>query len=417
MGFNLEKNYIERTAVYQFISDHPQVMLDVYDVVCKLCEQKNVPKERVIDLLNCAYKICTIATHPEGTLEDVNSIRHQYRIMPGFYSIAICIAYCLLTLHQEMDVWISKSILNYLKSNVYRYGLNGYFGTIPQKYAGNFNAPFNFSGKKVEQPQVASKELNPAEAFMRVQAEVAEAGHRLIKQNKELQEQFNDLEKKYEVECRFRRQAESIVLNRQKEWKELVEKEFSTRQKSESLQQQLQEMKAKYEAECRSRQEADELHQLELEGYRHRLFELQEQVDRLSDQQPNQESNQEPKREPEIPEVNRVFSLERFVNYALSLPTDEEAKGVVKLLREFCWYNDYVDPQAKSRIESILPQRQEAEAKKKARQQEAFRNASGQRANGPTNNYTFHIERVEQLNPNATDIHNRYERFDDANVR
>ena len=417
MGFNLEKNYIERTAVYQFISDHPQVMLDVYDVVCKLCEQKNVPKERVIDLLNCAYKICTIATHPEGTLEDVNSIRHQYRIMPGFYSIAICIAYCLLTLHQEVDVWISKSILNYLKNNVYRFGLNGYFGTIPQKYAGNFNASFNFSGKKVEQPQVAPKELNPAEAFMRVQAEVAEAGHRLIKQNKELQEQFNDLEKKYEVECRFRRQAESIVLNRQKEWKELVEKEFSTRQKSESLQQQLQEMKAKYEAECRSRQEADELHQLELEGYRHRLFELQEQVDRLSDQQSNRESNQEPKREPEIPEVNRVFSLERFVNYALSLPTDEEAKGVVKLLREFCWYNDYVDPQAKSRIESILPQRQEAEAKKKARQQEAVRNTSGQRANGPTNNYTFHIERVEQLNPNATDIHNRYERFDDANVR
>ena len=417
MGFNLEKDYIERTAVYQFISDHPQVMLDVYDVVCKLCEQKNVPKERVIDLLNCAYKICTIATHPEGTLADVISIRHQYRIMPGFYSIAICIAYCLLTLHQEMDVWISKSILNYLKSNVYRYGLNGYFGTIPQKYAGNFNAPFNFSGKKVEQLQVASKELNPAEAFMRVQAEVAEAGHRLIKQNKELQEQFNELEKKYEVECRFRRQAESIVLNRQKEWKELVEKEFSTRQKSESLQQQLQEMKAKYEAECRSRQEADELHQLELEGYRHRLFELQEQVDCLSDQQSNQESNQEPKREPEIPEVNRVFSLDSFVDYALSLPTDEEAKAVVKLLREFCWYNDYVDPQAKSRIESILPQRQEAEAKKKARQQEAFRNASGQRANGPTNNYTFHIERVEQLNPNATDIHNRYERFDDANVR
>ena len=118
MGFNLEKNYIERTAVYQFISDHPQVMLDVYDVVCKLCEQKNVPKERVIDLLNCAYKICTIATHPDGTLDDVNSIRHQYRIMPGFYSIAICIAYCLLTLHQGVDVCISKSILDYLKNNV-----------------------------------------------------------------------------------------------------------------------------------------------------------------------------------------------------------------------------------------------------------------------------------------------------------
>ena len=391
MGFNLEKNYIERTAVYQFISDHPQVMLDVYDVVCKLCEQKNVPKERVIDLLNCAYKICTIATHPEGTLEDVNSIRHQYRIMPGFYSIAICIAYCLLTLHQEVDVWISKSILNYLKNNVYRFGLNGYFGTIPQKYAGNFNAPFNFSGKKVEQPQVASKELNPAEAFMRVQAEVAEAGHRLIKQNKELQEQFNDLEKKYEVECRFRRQAESIVLNRQKEWRELVEKEFSTRQKSESLQQQLQEMKAKYEAECRSRQEADELHQLELEGYRHRLFELQEQVDRLS----------EPNPMPEIPEVNRVFSLDSCVDYALSLQTDEEAKAVVKLLREFCWHHNFLDPQAKGVIESILSKRREAEA---------LQQASGRQVVAGPTNYTYHIHQVGQLNPVATEINNQYSR-------
>lgn len=416
MGFNLEENYVERTAVYQFVSDQPQVMLDVYDVVLNLCERKKVSEERVVDILNCAYKVCTIATHPEGSRDDLLPLPHSCRSMT-VYNIAVATACCLLKLQQGGGGYVSNKILDHLFTHVNRRGMNTPFETIIRKFAPSFKDPINFSGKKVEQPQVASKELNPAQAFMRVQAEVMDAGRRLIKQNKELQEQFNELEKRYEVECRFRRQAESIVINRQKKWKELVEKEYSTRQKSEALQKQLEEMELKYEAECHSRQEADELHQLELEGYRHRLFELQEQVDRLSDQQPNQESNQEPKREPEIPEVNRVFSLERFVNYALSLPTDEEAKAVVKLLREFCWHNDYVDPQAKSIIESILPQRQEAQEKKKARQQEAVRNTSGQRANGPTNNYTFHIERVGQLNPNATDIHNRYEHFDDANVR
>ena len=52
MGFNLEKDYIERTAIDEFLCDHPHVMGEVYDIVCKLCEQKRISKQKTIDIFN-----------------------------------------------------------------------------------------------------------------------------------------------------------------------------------------------------------------------------------------------------------------------------------------------------------------------------------------------------------------------------
>lgn len=356
-NWSFDEMYIERTDINEFLREH-KVMAAVYDVVRRLCDPQDIAEVEVIALLNYAFKICTIATSQEGTVVDVKKLGFSYD-NPEFDNIAYSTALCLLKLHQGGVVYVSEEIASFLRDHGRKNGMNNYFQTIIRNYAQDFEGSINFSGKALCKPVETTDEPDPAERFKRVQEDFATAANLLIEQN-------------------------------------------------ETLQKQLKEMEEKYETERRLRHKSDALHQRQSDMYLHKIKELEACIQQMG-------RRERLKKTVEIPEESRVFSPRSFSDYALSLPSDEEARFIVNLLRDLCWRNRFMDSEVMTIIDSIMPQRQEAEEKRKARQQEALRKEADQQATAGPTNYTYNIHQVGQLNPAASEVHNQYERPDNPN--
>lgn len=356
---NYIDDYIERTDINEFLREHT-VMAAVYDVVRRLCEQKNIDEANVITLLNYAYRICTIATSQEGTVTEVKELGSSYD-HPEFDNIAYSTALCLLKLHQGGVVYVSEEIASFLRDHGRKNGMNNYFQTIIRNYAQDFEGAINFSGKALAKPVETTDEPDPAEKFKQAQELFATAGNQLIEENGMLRNQLKEMEEKYETEHRLRLKS-------------------------------------------------DTLHQRQSDRYLHKIRELETYIQRMG-------SRARLKMVVEKSEESRVFSPRSFSDYALSLPSDEDARFIVNLLRDLCWRNRFMDSEVMTIIDSIMPQRQEAEEKRKARQQEALRKEADQQATAGPTNYTYHIHQVGQLNPAASEVHNQYERPDNPNER
>lgn len=345
--FNLKNEFIARDDISDFLREN-RVNAELLNIVVKHLGETRLTDMEMTRIFNNAYRICTIATHRNGTMDHYKSLIDRIERTRNDVESVSLVAWCLLRLHNGL-IYVSEDIVRHLfdccrQLYVYSYCLN-----FVRNYAGDFDKPINFSGRAIvfmtdrDKPDVE-------EEFMKNHSLFLDSIQQVLRNNKELRQAMDEMEQKH---------AKEMV-----EW----------RTKEQTLQSLIDNYVMKLE---------------EAKSY---IRELEKRACN-----PRTIIREVEKKVPVETPKSKVFSLENLVKYAITLPKDEDANFLASVMRDICFRERFVDDDVFKLIESIQPERDEAKEKMKKKQEQK-----------PS--ITYNINQLGQLNPAAERVENNYER-------
>lgn len=345
--FNLKNEFIARDDISDFLREN-RVNAELLNIVVKHLGETRLTDMEMTRIFNNAYRICTIATHRNGTMDHYKSLIDRIERTRNDVESVSLVAWCLLRLHNGL-IYVSEDIVKHLYDccrplHVYSYCLN-----FVRNYAGDFDKPINFSGRAIvimtdrDKPDVE-------EEFMKNHSLFLNSIQQILRNNKELRLAMAEIELKHEKEV--------------EEWHTKVQ----------LLQSRIQN------------------YVVELEEKENYIRELEKRACN-----PRTIIREVEKKVPVETPKSKAFSPENLVKYAITLPKDEDANFLASVMRDICFRERFVDDDVFKLIESIQSERDEAKEKMKKKQEQK-----------PS--ITYNINQVGQLNPAAERVENNYER-------
>lgn len=345
--FNLKNEFIARDDISDFLREN-RVNAELLNIVVKHLGETRLSDMEMTRIFNNAYRICTIATHRDGTMAHYKSLIDRIERTRNDVESVSLVAWCLLRLHNGL-IYVSEDIVKHLYDccrplHVYSYCLN-----FVRNYAGDFDKPINFSGRAIvimtdrDKPDVE-------EEFMKNHSLFLNSIQQILRNNKELRLAMAEIELKHEKEV--------------EEWHTKVQ----------LLQSRIQN------------------YVVELEEKENYIRELEKRACN-----PRTIIREVEKKVPVETPKSKAFSPENLVKYAITLPKDEDANFLASVMRDICFRERFVDDDVFKLIESIQSERDEAKEKMKKKQEQK-----------PS--ITYNINQVGQLNPAAERVENNYER-------
>lgn len=345
--FNLKNEFIARDDISDFLREN-RVNAELLNIVVKHLGETRLTDMEMTRIFNNAYRICTIATHRNGTMDHYKSLIDRIERTRNDVESVSLVAWCLLRLHNGL-IYVSEDIVRHLydccrQLHVYSYCLN-----FVRNYAGDFDKPINFSGRAIvimtdrDKPDVE-------EEFMKNHSLFLNSIQQILRNNKELRLAMAEIELKHEKEV--------------EEWHTKVQ----------LLQSRIQN------------------YVVELEEKENYIRELEKRACN-----PRTIIREVEKKVPVETPKSKAFSPENLVKYAITLPKDEDANFLASVMRDICFRERFVDDDVFKLIESIQSERDEAKEKMKKKQEQK-----------PS--ITYNINQVGQLNPAAERVENNYER-------
>ncbi len=345
--FNLKNEFIARDDISDFLREN-RVNAELLNIVVKHLGETRLTDMEMTRIFNNAYRICTIATHRDGTMAHYKSLIDRIERTRNDVESVSLVAWCLLRLHNGL-IYVSEDIVKHLYDccrplHVYSYCLN-----FVRNYAGDFDKPINFSGRAIvimtdrDKPDVE-------EEFMKNHSLFLNSIQQILRNNKELRLAMAEIELKHEKEV--------------EEWHTKVQ----------LLQSRIQN------------------YVVELEEKENYIRELEKRACN-----PRTIIREVEKKVPVETPKSKAFSPENLVKYAITLPKDEDANFLASVMRDICFRERFVDDDVFKLIESIQSERDEAKEKMKKKQEQK-----------PS--ITYNINQVGQLNPAAERVENNYER-------
>lgn len=345
--FNLKNEFIARDDISDFLREN-RVNSELLNIVVKHLGETRLTDMEMARIFNNAYRICTIATHRNGTMDHYKSLIYRMKKTRNDVESVSLVAWCLLRLHNGL-IPISEDIARDLfdrcrQLHVYSYCLN-----FVRNYAGDFDKPINFSGRAIvimtdrDKPDVEEELMKNHSLFL-------DSIQQILRNYKELRKAMDEMKQKHDKEMEEGHTKVQFLQSRiQKYVVELEEKENYIRELEKRA--------------CNPRTIIREV-------------------------------------EREVPvetPKSKIFSPENLVKYAITLPKDEDANFLASVMRDICFRERFVDDDVFKLIESIQPERDEAKEKMKKKQEQK-----------PS--ITYNINQVGQLNPSAERVENNYER-------
>lgn len=345
--FNLKNEFIARDDISDFLREN-RVNAELLNIVVKHLGETRLTDMEMTRIFNNAYRICTIATHRNGTMDHYKSLIDRIERTRNDVESVSLVAWCLLRLHNgliPMSEDIARDLFDRCRQlHVYSYCLN-----FVRNYAGDFDKPINFSGRAIvfmtnqDQPNVE-------EEFMKNHSLFLNSIQQILRNYKELRLVMAEMELKHEKEV--------------EEWHTKVQ----------LLQSRIQN------------------YVVELEEKENYIRELEKRACN-----PRTIIREVEKKVPVETPKSKAFSPENLVKYAITLPKDEDANFLASVMRDICFRERFVDDDVFKLIESIQSERDEAKEKMKKKQEQK-----------PS--ITYNINQVGQLNPAAERVENNYER-------
>lgn len=344
-NFNIKDEYIERNDINDFLRDH-KVVSEIYNIVLRQNEQKELSPRQLTGIFNNAYRICTIATDKRGSLDDVkNLLFRAIRANANVDSIKVA-AWCLLRLHEGL-VYVCEDISSFLRDWVRHSDVYDACQYFIRNFAGTFDKPINFSGRAIVVKKNAENTIDVEDNFMSKHSEFLDSIQQILRNNQELRLEKKQLELKYAKEAEDRAASETVLRSRLDVSENLVKEQRA-------------------------------------------------QIDLLQ-KNPRTIVKRVEKPVPVVSRESKVFCPQSIANYAISLPTDEEANTIATFMRELCIRERYLEPEVFDTIDSIKTERE------KARQEM-------ERKQNQKSSVVYNIDHVSQLNPSATQVENNFER-------
>ena len=303
-------------------------------------------------IFNNAYRICTIATHRNGTMNHYKSLVDRLQKTRTDVNSVFIVAWCLLRLHNGL-IPVSEDIARDLLDRCRKLYVFDRCQNFVRNYAGDFDKPINFSGRAIiiktdnDMPDVE-------EEFMKNHSLFLNSIQQILRNNQELRQALAQMEEKHAKEL--------------EEW----------RTKEQTL-------RIRIETYTKALREHEEYIRVLEHDLQHRAFTPRTII-----------SEVEKEILVETPK-SKVFSPESLVKYAITLPKDEDADFLATVMRDICFRARFVDDDVFNLIESIQTERDEAREKMKKKQEQK-----------PS--ITYNINSVGQLNPAAEKVENNYER-------
>ena len=345
--FNLKNEFIARDDISDFLREN-RVNSELLNIVVKHRGETRLTDMEMARIFNNAYRICTIATHRNGTMDHYKSLIHRMERTRNDVESVSLVAWCLLRLHNGL-ISISEDIARDLLDRCRQLYVYSYCQNFVRNYAGDFDKPINFSGRAII-IKTDSDMPDVEEEFMKNHSLFLESIQQILRNNKELRLEMDEMKQKHDKEM----------------------EEGHT--KVQLLQSRIQ----KYVVELEEAKSY--IRELEKRSFTPRT--IIRKVER---------------RVPVETLKSKIFSPENLVKYAITLPKDEDANFLASVMRDICFRERFVDDDVFKLIESIQPERDEAKEKMKKKQEQK-----------PS--ITYNINQVGQLNPAAERVENNYER-------
>ena len=350
--FNLKDEFIERNDISDFLREN-RMNSELLNIVVKHRSETRLTDREMTRIFNNAYRICTIATHRNGTIDHYKSLIDRIQRTRNDVESVSLLAWCLLRLHNGL-IPMSEDIVSDLLDRCRKLYVFGHCQNFVRNYAGDFDKPINFSGRAIV-IKTDSDMPDVEEEFMKNHSLFLESIQQILRNNQELRLAMAQMKQKHAKEM--------------EEW----------RTKEQSL-------------------------RIIIESYRNSLREDQEHIRALKHDLEEQAFNprtiirEVEKKVPVETPKSKVFSPESLVKYAITLPKDEDANFLATVMRDICFRERFVDDDVFKLIESIQTERDEAREKMKKKQEQK-----------PS--ITYNINSVGQLNPVAEKVENNYERL------
>lgn len=349
--FNLKDEFIERNEISDFLREN-RMNSELLNIVVKHRGETRLTDRDMTRIFNNAYRICTIATHRNGTMTYFRQfIKRLQNTKMDIESVSL-VAWCLLRLHNGL-IPVSDDIVSWLYDRCRQLHVYSYCMNFVRNYAGDFDKPINFSGRAIVF-KTDSDMPDVEEEFMKNHSLFLESIQQILRNNQELRQAMAQMEEKHAKEM--------------EEWRSrcLALKEINGKNTIvlEMKEKQIRALK----------------HDLEEQAFNPRTI-IREVEKKVPVETPK----------------SKVFSPESLVKYAITLPKDEDANFLATVMRDICFRERFVDDDVFKLIESIQTERDEAREKMKKKQEQK-----------PS--ITYNINSVGQLNPAAEKVENNYER-------
>ena len=344
--FNLKDEFIERNDISDFLREN-RVNSELLNIVVKHRSETRLTDREMTRIFNNAYRICTIATHRNGTMNHYKTLIERIQRTRNDVESVSLLAWCLLRLHNGL-IPVSEDIARDLLDRCRKLYVFDRCQNFVRNYAGDFDKPINFSGRAII-IKTDSDMPDVEEEFMKNHSLFLESIQQILRNNQELRLEMAQMKQKH---------AKEIVEwnSRYQALKNLNEKNLMDLEKQEDL---ILALKRKAIAP------------------RTIIREVEKKV-------------------PVETPKSKVFSPESLVKYAISLPKDEDANFFATAMRDICFRERFVDDDVFKLIESIQPHREKTRENMKKKQEQK-----------PSITY---INNVGQLNPAAEKVENNYER-------
>ena len=349
--FNLKDEFIERNEISDFLREN-RMNSELLNIVVKHRGETRLTDRDMTRIFNNAYRICTIATHRNGTMTYFRQfIKRLQNTKMDIESVSL-VAWCLLRLHNGL-IPVSDDIVSWLYDRCRQLHVYSYCMNFVRNYAGDFDKPINFSGRAIVF-KTDSDMPDVEEEFMKNHSLFLESIQQILRNNQELRQAMAQMEEKHAKEM--------------EEWR----------------------------SRCLALKEINGKNTIVLEMKEKQIRALKHDLEKQASNPCTIIREVEKKVPVETPK-SKVFCPEGLVKYAISLPKDEDADFLATAMREICFRERFVDDDVFKLIESIQPEREKARENMKKKQEQK-----------PS--ITYNINSVGQLNPAAEKVENNYER-------
>ena len=345
--FYLKDEFIERNDISDFLREN-RMNSELLNIVMKHRGEARLTDREMTRIFNNAYRICTIATHRNGTMNHYKSLVDRLQKTRTDVNSVFIVAWCLLRLHNGL-IPVSEDIARDLLDRCRKLYVFDRCQNFVRNYAGDFDKPINFSGRAIiiktdnDMPDVE-------EEFMKNHSLFLNSIQQILRNNQELRLAMAQMKQRH---------AKELV-----EWHTKV--------------QMLQSLNDNYIIKLKERENYISALEKRANSPRTIIREVEKQV-------------------PVETPKSKVFGPESLVKYAITLPKDEDANFLATVMRDICFRERFVDDDVFKQIESIQPEREKAKEKMKKKQEQK-----------PS--ITYNINSVGQLNPAAEKVENNYER-------
>lgn len=196
---NTTKDFVERTTITQFVSEH-EAVAQLYVVVCNHHSRAfKLDPKGCVRLFNQAFLICYLAIQPDCT-ENWFPKNKMPRLRKIYYDSAFCLAVALLRIHEGL-LSVPQHISNRLYLRCLQNELYQNMEWVIANYKGKLKKPINFSGAPQPSTESPAETLEKgiemiSDSFQQLEDNYQQRIEQLEQKNKQLEQKNAELEQK-----------------------------------------------------------------------------------------------------------------------------------------------------------------------------------------------------------------------------